>query len=337
MPRAQPALLPLHQVPPGQLVDFFALLTERHKGSTRDGKPFYTCRFRDRRRTVSCMIWRDGGWFDACETEWHEGLIYKIRGVFGEHERYGPQIELQNIRPVTEADKAEGFNPADFIESSRFDPAALLAELRFLVEKEISDTGLRQLTLTLLERHAATLQRLPASHGRFHPFAGGWLEHILSVTRTCLFLVDHYRGHYPELKPPLNRDLVLAGAVLHDIGRVLELGPELESPPQTIPGRLFGHILLGRDLVRDTARELGGVDPELLQLLEHIVVTHLQLPEWGSPRLPLIPEVLILHHADDLDAKMEMYTRCLTRDTNEGPFTARDPVLGKPLLKQRQV
>ena len=64
---------------------------------------------------------------------------------------------------------------------------------------------------------------------------------------------------------------------------------------------------------------------------------HLNLPEWGSPRLPLIPESLILHHADDLDAKLEMYVRCLTRDTNDGPFTARDPVLNRPLFKGRTV
>ena len=90
-------------------------------------------------------------------------------------------------------------------------------------------------------------------------------------------------------------------------------------------GRLFGHLFLGRDLVRDAAREQGDVNPELLRLLEHLIVTHLNLPEWGSPRLPLIPEVLILHHADDLDAKMEMYVRCLTRRPGAGPFTERDP------------
>jgi len=73
----------------------------------------------------------------------------------------------------------------------------------------------------------------------------------------------------------------------------------------------MGHLFLGRDLVRDTARELGDVDPELVRLLEHLVITHLTLPEWGSPKLPLIPEALILHHADDLDAKLEMYARCL--------------------------
>jgi 3'-5' exoribonuclease len=105
----------------------------------------------------------------------------------------------------------------------------------------------------------------------------------------------------------------------------------------TVPGRFLGHVLLGRDIVRDAARELGDVNPELVQLLEHIVLSHLTLPEWGSPRLPLIPECLIIHHADDLDAKLEMYLRCLAKDREPGPFTARDSVLGRKLYKGRSV
>src|SRR5262249_28183294 len=162
----------------------------------------------------------------------------------------------------------------------------------------------------ILDRHAEKLQRLPATRDKFYPFAGGLLEHILSVTHSCMQLVEKYAAHYPDLKPPLNRDLVIAGAILHDIGRALEFEDLLALQP-SVPGRLFGHLFLGRDLVRETARELGDVNPDLLQMLEHIVITHLNLPEWGSPRLPLVPECLIIHHADDLDAKLEMYVRCL--------------------------
>ena len=103
-----------------------------------------------------------------------------------------------------------------------------------------------------------------------------------------------FAARYTELTPPLNRDLVLAGAMLHDIGRVAELAVEGASVQPTIPGRFHGHLILGRDLVRDAAREQGDVNPELLQMLEHLILTHLVLPEWGSPRLPLIPECLIL-------------------------------------------
>jgi 3'-5' exoribonuclease len=193
------------------------------------------------------------------------------------------------------------------------------------------------LVLSILDRHGEALKRLPATRERFYCFAGGLLEHTLSVTSLCINLAETYAARYPELKPPLNRDAIVAGAILHDIGRVLELGPEPVNPQPTVPGRLIGHLILGRDLVREAAREVGDLHPDLLQLLEHIVLTHLALPEWGSPRLPLAPEVLIVHHADDLDAKVEMYARCLMRDKEPGPFTARDPGLGKQLWKGRNV
>jgi 3'-5' exoribonuclease len=157
------------------------------------------------------------------------------------------------------------------------------------------------------------------------------------VVRNCLLLAERYIAYYPELKPPLNRDLIVAAAALHELGRVVEFGDEIATPSVTVPGRLFGPLMLGRDLVRDKARQLGDVNPELMQLLEHILISYLSLPEWGSPRLPLVPECLILHHADDLDAKLEMYLRCLTRDQSAGPFTERDPVLNRPLLKGRSV
>jgi 3'-5' exoribonuclease len=335
--KVKPPVQRLSELTEGQLADFFALLVERSKGATRDGKPFFTCRFRDLRRTVTYMVWGDGKHFADCEAKWREGCFYKLRATYGQHERYGPQIDVVAIREVSDEDRADGFDPAEFVEHSRYDRDKMFAELHVLAETAITDEPLRRLVTGLLDKHAEALKRLPATVGKFHPFAGGLLEHTLSVTRTCLWLVEKYIDHYTELKPTLNRDLVAAGAILHDIGRVVELSDDPLAPQPTVPGRLFGHLFLGRDLVRDAAREQGDVNPELVQLLEHLIVTHLTLPEWGSPRLPLVPECLILHHADDLDAKLEMYARCLTRDTAAGPFTDRDPVLGRQLYKGRSV
>jgi len=337
MPRSRPELVPLHALAPGQLADCFAVLVERGKGATRDGKPYWSCRFRDALRQVSCMIWADSPWYDACERSWREGQFFKLRVLYEEHERYGPQVELHNIRPATEEDRQHGFDPAVLVESSRFPVEKMFAELLALVEGEITDAPLRALTVAVLTRHRPRLLDLPGSERTYYPFRGGWLEHTLSVARNCLWLVDRYVQTYTDLKPPLNRDLVVAGAVLHDIGRVEELTGPAGAPQPTVPGRLYGHLLLGRDLVREAARDIPNLSTELLQLLEHLMLAHLALPEWGSPRLPLVPECLILHHADDLDAKLEMYVRCLSRDTGPGPFTARDPVLGKPLLKERSV
>jgi 3'-5' exoribonuclease len=336
----RPAITRLSDLKSGERGTFFALLAERARGATRDGKPFYTCRFRDARRTATYMVWADGPYFEACDTEWQAGQFFKIRALYGEHDRYGPQIDVEQIRPVQDRDAAEGFHAADFVERSRFDPDEMLLELARFVEATIADEPLRRLTVNLMNRYGDRLKRLPASEKRFYPYPGGWLEHTLSVARTATWLVDYYRERYPDLRPPLNKDLVAAGAVLHDLGRAAEFEPgpgPLDPAEATVDGRLFGHLFLGRDMVRDAAREQGDLNPELVKLLEHMVAAHLALPEWGSPRLPLIPEVLILHHADDLDAKMEMYARCLTRDPGPGPFTERDPAVGKPLLKGRSV
>src|SRR5262245_45763894 len=92
MSRPKPALAPLHALTPGQHADFFALLSEKTRGATRDGKPFYTVRFRDARRSVTLMAWADGRWYEPCERDWQEGQFYKLRATYGEHERYGPQI-----------------------------------------------------------------------------------------------------------------------------------------------------------------------------------------------------------------------------------------------------
>jgi 3'-5' exoribonuclease len=337
MSKAKPPTVRLAELASGTMGDFFVLLTERTRGARRDGKAFYTCRFRDQDRTVTCLIWLDGRWFENCENDWQEGRFYKIRAAYEEHKTYGPQIDIHDIRPVAEEDKADGFDPLAWVERSRRPSDEMYQELWTLAETHIEDVPLRRLTLTILERTKTQLKQARATQRHFYPFAGGLLEHLLSVTHACMHLADKYGTCYPDLEPPLNRDLVIAGAILHDIGRTAEFNDDVLNVQPTVPGRLFGHLFLGRDLVRDTARDLGDVNPELLQLLEHIIITHLNLPEWGSPRLTLIPECLIIHHADDLDAKMEMYVRCLTRDKDPGDFTARDPILGRQLLKRRSV
>jgi 3'-5' exoribonuclease len=334
-PRLPLPLVPLHDLLVGQMAETFALFTERKLGRTREGKPYVSCHFADRFRTVSAMIWAESPWLLDCEKAWVLGQAYCLTVTYSHHDRYGPQIEIHKWRNITAEDRHSGFDLANLVDSTRFHIPDLWTALLALVEKEIAQPALKKLILTLYEQHAAQLQTLPATEGKFYPFRGGWLEHVLSLARSCLLLVDHYRSHYQSVEPALDRDLVLAGALLHDIGRVREFSTDplgiLLQP--TVPGKLFGHMTLGRDLVRETALALGELPLPYLERLEHVILSHLVHPEWGSPRLPMLPEVLILHHADDLDAKLEMYLRCLSRDQGAGPFTARDPVLGKALLK----
>jgi len=337
----RPAIVRLSDLRPRERGTFFAVLAERTKSVAQSNKPYYTCKFKDLRRTVTYMVWLDGSHFSVCDSEWQSGQFFKINALYEEHPRYGPQIaDVEKIRRVIDRDAAEGFDPLDLVERSRFDPDELLRDLIRFVQEMISDEPLLRLTLGLIERHGDRFKRLPAHEKRFYPYAGGLLEHTLSVARTAVRLADYYRERFPELRPSINRDLVAAGAVLHDIGHVAELvpgGTPFEPPRPTIDGRLVGHLFLGRDLVRDAAREQGDLNPELLVLLEHLIVTHLDLPEWGPPRQAFIPEALILFFADSLDARMEMFVRCLTHDESAGPFTERDGLIGHRLLKRRGV
>src|SRR5262245_12892667 len=125
MARAKPTLASLHELTPDQYADCFVQLVEKKHGTTREGKPFYPCRFSDARRTATSMVWADSPLFAACENEWQEGQFFKVRAIYGQHERYGPQLELEQIRPARDADREDGFDPAKLVEHSRFDPAAL--------------------------------------------------------------------------------------------------------------------------------------------------------------------------------------------------------------------
>jgi 3'-5' exoribonuclease len=343
MPKDQPApalieLLPLHRLPVGVICDCFALLVDATTQQTRDGKHFVSAKFQDRLRSVQCAIWADHALFEKGQ-KLNAGGFYKLRGTFVEHPRYGPTLELLQLRELLDTDKTEGFRESDFYECSRFDPEAMFAEVMNLALAEIKDEPLRNLVVLLLNDNRLSLLRLPATEKHFYPYPGGWLEHVLNVSRNVLPLIDSYNKHH-ELAPALNRDLILAGAMLHDIGRVREY--QLPATPllpisKTVEGQLFGHIDLARKMIREGAAAVPELNPELLLLLDHLVHTHLSLPEWGSPRLPAIPEVLILHHVDDLDAKMEMYARHLQRDPGPGPMTESDPILRRVLLKARTV
>ena len=100
MPRPKPSIVPLSALEPNQFADCFALLAERKPGTTGAGKRFFTCRFRDARRTATYMVWADGPHFEDCEHQWQAGKCYKLRCIYTEHEKYGPQIEVQQVRDI---------------------------------------------------------------------------------------------------------------------------------------------------------------------------------------------------------------------------------------------
>jgi 3'-5' exoribonuclease len=320
----------------GQESDLFALLTIKELLATRDGKPYHRVGFRDAQREVSFPIWQDSPWAEDCRQSWATGVCYKLRALYRDT-NYGPQLEIRKIRPVTDADRADGYDPQMFLPRSRFEPTQMWTQLVELIDGKVDEPGLRRLTHALLSEHRERLLVLPAATRNHHAYAGGWLEHVLSVTRTAVYFAEKYDDYYPDLKPRLSRSLVVAGAVLHDIGKLCELEWQPEGAAMTASGALIGHILQGRDLVREAAARLAAagqpVDPELLLRLEHIVVSHQRLPEWGSPKPPMTPEALLVHYADDLDAKFAMVYGILRDDASAGPLTSGKNVLGQRLYR----
>ena len=130
-------------------------------------------------------------------------------------------------------------------------------ELLAIARKSIENAGLRKLTESLLTANREALLVHPAARRNHHACIGGLLEHTLSIARTCVFLADKYADYYPEMKPPLDKSLVVAGGILHDIGKLREMEPRPEGAARG-RGSLIGHVLFGRDMVRDAAAAMTG-------------------------------------------------------------------------------
>lgn len=320
----EPKVLRLCELQPGQAADCFALLATKDRAKTRDGKPYFRVTFRDAQRAVTCMIWSDSALFPDCESAWQPGQFYKVRGRFLETD-FGPQFELERIRPVEAGDETQGFRVNDLVPSTRFDIEEMFAELVSIATQRITEAPLRQLVLALLMENQHEIRQIAAAARNHHAFTGGFLEHVLSVTRSAVYFADKYADYYPNMQPPLNTSLVVAGAILHDIGKLRELKYQPTGSTYTAEGRLIGHILMGRDMVRDAAKSIPDLAPDTLLRLEHIIVAHQNLPEWGSPIAPHTPEAYLVFMADDLDAKFHEIAMMLQTPAAAGEeFTSRD-------------
>lgn len=315
----------------GTIDDCIALLASKEEGTTRDGKPYYRVQFRDKKRKATAMIWSDVPFFKLCETEWSTGQFFKLKCKYSETQ-YGPQIDIDRIFPLDKDDTS--FDPSDFHEATRFNRDTMFGELLELVETKVETPTLKQLVLSILQTHREEILCYPAASRNHHAFLGGYIEHVLSMTCNALYFAEKYAAMYSDMQPPLSIELVVAGAILHDIGKLQELASTPEGATYTAKGQLIGHILLGRDMVRDAANQIENFDPEILLRLEHIIVSHQARPEWGSPIAPHTPEALLVHYADDVDAKFQMMATALTvTNTSDDEFTARDNALRRSIFR----
>ncbi len=292
----------------GQEAVCYAALVKKTRGLTKSNHPYVKCVFRDRRAVVESALWHDSRFYKDAES-WKEGTAFRLH-VLARHDiRFGLQLDILGARAATEDDAREGYDFFDLVPSSKYAPADLLKKLDVLIERYVTHPALKTLVRSILDQNVVLFSRMPAAQNFHHSYTAGLLEHVWSMTRIAGFLADHYANYYDELDPPLNRGLIVAATVLHDIGKLRELEYHPLEAKYTKEGSLVGHILMGRDMVREAAGRIEGFPQELLLCLEHAILAHHGKREFGSPVAPLTLEALIVSYVDDMDAKVNIVAR----------------------------
>jgi 3'-5' exoribonuclease len=303
------AVIRLSDLAPRQEAVCFAALVKKEKGTDKHGNPYVKCHFRDRRVAWVAPFWSSNAMREEAEG-WTDGLAYRLHVRGDWTVRYGMQLEILDARPAQDEDVEDGYDFRDLVESSEYDP-----------EQLIEDPCLKRLVESLLHDHASLFKKMPAARNFHHSYTAGLLEHVWSMTRIAGFLADHYVKYYHQLNPPLNKGVIVAAAILHDIGKLRELDYDPFEAKYTKEGQLIGHVLIGRDMVREAARKIDGFPEETLLLLEHAILSHHGRKEFGAPIFPLTLEALLVSFVDDLDAKMNIAARHRLLSNSEDEFT----------------
>ena len=305
----------------GRLFDGFFIVLAKQQRTTKTNKPYLNLILGDKTGQLEGRVWEPGD--PRIAREFDKGDIVKARGSASRFDdRLQMKIDQLRLATTGEVDKS------DLLPSTTYDVADLWRQLLGFVES-FTNPDLKLLLTTLLDDPvlAQSYREAPAAKQLHHAWLGGLLEHVISL----LTLADRVAPHYPIL----DRDLLLTGVILHDIGKLRELSWEIGFE-YTVEGVLLGHIQMGVALAEKTIDSLPGFPPKLRLLVLHMILSHHGKLEFGSPKLPMIPEALALSFLDDLDAKMQAvqgeFDKCIRE--GKGP----EEMTGKVwALDQRQL
>lgn len=302
---------------PGQQVDSTFLLQNKERKMARNGSAYLDLEFRDSTGTLRGKLWDCDRIELNCEAE----DIVLVKGSVEEYQGVR-QLSVLTLRRHSE----DGISLLDYLPRTRRDPEQMYAELVERVHR-VPEGPLRQLLLDILEDPliAEKYKLAPAAVSLHHAFLGGLLEHVTSLWQLADKLCDHY--------PWVDRSLVLAGIVLHDLGKIEELRFDRAFRYST-RGQLLGHITIALGIVREKMRAIPDFPPQLQDRIEHIILSHHGKLEFGSPKEPMFPEALMVHCLDELDSKLEsMRAQYETDKDRAGDWTARNRSLSRELLK----
>ncbi len=277
----------------GETIRNIYLCKNKRSAETRNGKPYDNLLLQDKTGTLDGKVWdpNSNGIADYDEMDFIE--------VYGDVINYNNNLQI-NIKQIRKAQEGE-YIPADYMPTSEKSVDCMYEELLSYVNK-VQNTYLHQLLEFYFvndEQFISRFKAHSAAKSVHHGFSGGLLEHTLSVVKLC----EYYVGTYSIL----NRDLLYAAALFHDIGKTKELSSFPEND-YTDDGQLLGHIVIGVEMVNDGIRTIPGFPEKLGSELKHCILAHHGELEYGSPKKPALAEALALNFADSTDAKMQTLT-----------------------------
>lgn len=305
---------------PDTTITSFFLVCEKELRSTREGKAYLRLELGDRSGTIEARLWDN---VESCTALFERDDIVKVQARV---ENYKNRLQLA-VERVRRAEPGEVDLP-DYFPHTAEDIEQLYARLREHVAA-IRNPYLSRLVSGVVDDPAIAprLKRAPAAKRMHHAFLGGLLEHMVSLCGLCHLVAQHYRE--------LDLDLLLTGAILHDIGKLDELCYE-RAIHYTNDGQLLGHIILGLEQVTERMNGIEGFPPADKTLVKHLLLSHHGQYEFGSPKLPMFREALALHYLDDLDSKMGAVRAALSTEGGENGWTAFSTALNRKLLRSEE-
>lgn len=286
----------------GDQIDDLFLVKTAKLGETRAGKPYLVLAVMDKSGEISGPIWEDAARYrDVCVV----GTVVHCQGSVQSY-REKAQLKIDDVRLVEQSDIDLG----DYFPTSVRCRDEMAGELQQLV-RTVADPFLKKLLNVFFTKSDwwPRFKEAPAAKGIHHAYIGGLLEHSLSVGKAADALAAHYEG--------VNRSLLLTGALLHDIGKLVELQMECGVVDYTVQGRLKGHLVIGSEMVGHAAAKIRNFPEELMSQVQHLILSHHGRQEFGSPTVPMTVEAFMLSFLDDLDAKMNIIEQLRRKMENE--------------------
>src|SRR5205807_1544787 len=300
------------------IISSFVVVSKQVKPK-KTGEPYLALTLGDRSGHVEAKMWDNVE--DAIDVFDQDDFI-KIKGLLNKYKNRF-QITIHKVRLLGDSE----VDFADYLPKTTKDIGELWKTLTGFVTT-FQNQHLRALIeLFMADPEIAEAYRnAPAAKSLHHAYIGGLLDHVVSLFRSCDLVCRNY--------PQVDRDLLLTGAFLHDIGKIHELA-YTRSFSYTTRGQLLGHMIIELEMLHAKAARVPEFPEQLVTLLEHLIISHHGHYEFGSPKLPMFPEALMLHYLDDLDSKMESMRAHFEREVDlESPWTTYNPSLGRPLLNR---